>query len=131
MNRRKTHNLKVLEGTREKLSDKPQPHGLPMKPAELEGSQADIWDHLVPRLAELGLATDLDQPMLEAMCYWWGEFVFWRDQRILDPWKRMNLTASAWKQFWTIASKFGVTPADREGLRARPAAAHPTAEFLK
>lgn len=88
-----------------------------MQLIELEGEAQAAWDHLSPRLIELGLATELDSHELVAMCHWWGEYRKWCNMVTDNEYRRMVGMAAAYKQFRTIAGKFGLTPTDRVGLQ--------------
>ena len=100
----------------------PQPEGSAFDVAGLSGQALMAWEHLAPRLMGLGLATELDSHELTAMCEWWGEYRKWCDMpQDINDYRRMTGMAAAYKQFRTIAAKFGLTPTDRVGLQgARP-----------
>lgn len=87
----------------------------------LEGWAEEFWNHNVPRLVEVGLATELDSHELCAMCEWWAEYRKWQEMRgteevPINDYRRMTGMAASYKQFRTIAAKFGLTPTDRVGL---------------
>jgi phage terminase small subunit len=94
----------------------PKPDGEPYKIAELSGAALVLWDRVVPELTRMKIATALDSAELLAMCEWWGEYRMLQHNKKLEPYKRMCAMAAAYKQFRTIASRFGLTPADRAGL---------------
>ncbi len=94
----------------------PKPDGQPYKIAKLTGAALELWDQVVPELTRMKIATALDSAELFAMCKWWGEYRNLQLDTDLDSYKRMCAMAAAYKQFRTIASRFGLTPADRAGL---------------
>ena len=89
----------------------PRPEGDAKQTIELAGEALEAWSHLWPRLAKLGLATELDSHELTAMCQWWAKF---QEYYALDQVNKMTM---AYKQFRAIAAKFGLTPTDRVGLK--------------
>lgn len=95
----------------------PKPEGCAMQLVELTGEALAAWNHLSPRLIDLGLATELDSHELVAMCEWWGEYRKWFAMTGENEYRRMVGMAAAYKQFRTIAAKFGLTPTDRVGLQ--------------
>jgi len=91
------------------------PEGDAIQSAELTGEALEAWQFHWPRLTKLGLATELDSYELTAMCQWWGRYQ--EHMRLAqDDYRQHNMATSAYKQFRTIASKFGLTPVDRVGL---------------
>lgn len=52
----------------------PSSKGKPIKPRYLKGEAGKFWTTNVPRLADLGIACDVDTPALAAMCEWWAEY---------------------------------------------------------
>lgn len=104
----------------------PQPEGDAIQFVELPDEALRAWEFLVPRLIHVGLATELDSLELTAMCHWWGEYRKWCEMKDtedvkVNEYRRMVGMAAAYKQFRTIAAKFGLTPTDRVGLQgSRP-----------
>jgi phage terminase small subunit len=111
--------LKVHGGLRDdRHADRvrePQPEGDAFQVISLEGAALDAWDHLWPRLTQLGLATELDSHELCAMCEWWAKYRFHMAQG--DDYRNHNMAVASYKQFRVIAAKFGMTPTDRVGLQ--------------
>ena len=58
----------------------------------------------------------IDSAELYAMCQWWAEYRKLQLNTKLEAYKRMCAMSAAYKQFRTIASRFGLTPADRASL---------------
>jgi len=112
--------------------NEPRPDGEPYKIGELEGEALILWDRVVPELVRLKVATAIDSPELFAMCQWWAEYRGLQLDVGLETYKRMCAMAAAYKQFRTIASRFGLTPADRAGLDidANSEETNPFAAFL-
>jgi P27 family predicted phage terminase small subunit len=79
---------------------------------------AKFWDRYVPELIRLGLATRLDEPALISMCEWWAIYrTLKKEISAIKPNDRqIYAAANARKQFDSIASRFGFTPADRARL---------------
>lgn len=93
-----------------------KPDGAPYEIGELKGHARELWDKVVPELIRLKVATAIDSPQLFAMCEWWGEYRKVQTDTKMDKYNRMVAMATAYKQFATIASRFGLTPVDRASL---------------
>jgi phage terminase small subunit len=93
----------------------PQPEGDAFQVVELGDAAQEAWGHIVPRLIQLGLATELDSHELCAMCEWWAKYRFHMAQG--DDYRNHNMAVASYKQFRVIAAKFGLTPTDRVGLQ--------------
>ncbi len=125
-----TADLKLHGGIRKGRHDdrarEPQPEGDAIQFVSLDGEALRAWEFLVPRLIQVGLATELDSLELSAMCHWWGEYRNWcamkgTDEEPINEYRRMTGMAASYKQFRVIAAKFGLTPTDRVGLQgAKP-----------
>ena len=70
----------------------------------------------MPELIRMKIATAIDSAELYAMCQWWAEYRKLQLNTKLEAYKRMCAMSAAYKQFRTIASRFGLTPADRASL---------------
>lgn len=130
-----TASLKLHGGLRkDRHADRdrePQPEGDAIAVTKLSGAALDAWKHLHPRLTELGLATELDSHELVALCEWWSEYRKWSDMTDANDYRRLVGMAAAYKQFRTVASKFGLTPTDRVGLEGtRPTADDELADLI-
>lgn len=116
-----TEHLRVHGGLRSGRHDdrayEPQPEGDAVQLVPLTGEALAAWEFLRPRLMKIGLATELDSHELTAMCEWWGEYRRWCNLEGENEYRRMVGMAAAYKQFRTIAAKFGLTPTDRVGLK--------------
>ena len=105
--------------------------GAPRKPRGLKGDALNMWQSIVPQLVEAGYAKAIDSAALGEMCRWWAEY---REASKMprDDYKRLHQMAVAFKQFMTLASRFGLTPADRANLRAEAVGKDdPFAAFLR
>jgi phage terminase small subunit len=122
--------MKILEGTYRRDRDGDLDsivlgEGEPRKPDDLDGLAGEFWDAWVPHLVALGVAKEIDSLALEQMCFWWGSAKELRKilQKISkaaltkEYFRVQVLTAQADKSFNHIASRFGLTPADRARLR--------------
>ena len=98
----------------------PEAAGEPYMIGALDGHALDLWQRVVPPLAAAKIARAIDSAQLFAMCQWWAEFRGFQENTNIDGYKRACMMATAYKQFSAIASRFGLTPADREALSAIP-----------
>jgi len=91
------------------------PSGMPTKPDGLDSIASEAWDDIVPKLFEQGRATSVDALQLQGLCEWWSEYRKACDTQC-DAYRRAVLKAVAWKQFSAIATKFGMSPKDRQRM---------------
>ena len=93
-----------LKGDANDAPDKPDFKAYPVA--------GQFWDYVVPMLQDSGLAVRLDTTNLTALCEFYAMWRFAVDTRakVLDV-KR------AYEMFDSVASKFGMTPKDRQKLR--------------
>jgi phage terminase small subunit len=105
----------------------PEPEDLgsirpPVKPTDLTGPAAKIWEQLLSLLG--GVARDRDGPLLADLCRWWAELK--RVQKVLkttEPgekgYNQLLIAAGICSdKLDKIAARFGLTPADRAKLKA-------------
>ena len=127
---RKPSALKILEGTHRKDRDgaadaEPQPTGVPQKPSGLKEHASKLWDDLIPQLTALGVATSVDGPALGEMCQWFDRYIRWGEAldkmgiRAKTHYRLTVQVSMASKRFQSIASRFGLTPADRTKIMVR------------
>lgn len=128
-----------LEGHPNKaaIRENPLADGLPRKPRGLGKHASALWDKVVPELSRLGVATSVDETMLEGLCFWW------------DVWKRstealnnvddfgstngaraMNAVSRSWTEFSRVARQFGLTACSRNGITVAPQGDDELDEFL-
>jgi hypothetical protein len=105
----------LIKGRHDNREGEFKPDGDPIQLIKLEGEALAAWNHFLPRLT--GIATELDSHELVAACYWWGEFRKWCNMEDANEYRRLTGMATAYKQFRTIAAKFGLSPTDRVGLK--------------
>lgn len=106
-----------------KKDGEPQPGGVPEPPYKLVGDSRKLWESLVPRLAESGIATEVDSETLAVMCVWFGKFR--KIQKALDKMAATNKDhyrlliqmQMASNCFDKLAARFGMTPADRTRIK--------------
>lgn len=73
---------------------------------------------MVPTLIQMGVATDLDTTMLQGLSEWWADY---RATFADEPgYASLQRRAMAWKNFCTVASRFGLDPSSRTQLRVAP-----------
>jgi phage terminase small subunit len=94
----------------------PQALGAPYEIGSLTGHARELWDQIVPELVRMKVATAVDSPQLFAMCQWWSEYRTLQTEKKMEKYNRMVAMATAYKQFASIASRFGLTPVDRASL---------------
>jgi P27 family predicted phage terminase small subunit len=133
---RKPTAAKILEGTwREDRDGDPAlvvpAAGEPVCPVGLKGEALSMWERIVPRLVESGVARECDSDQLAAMCRWWARYRL-GEKRLekLQPghkreYQQTLLVAICWTNFDKIASRFGMTPSDRAKLRLDPSVKKP------
>lgn len=106
------HRLPVLDCT-----------GEPERPPGLHPDAVRVWDLVTSELVPRGAAKRIDSPLLESLCWWWAEQV--RLMRVVEAdvgdWKARRGAAEATRMVLAIGSRFGLTPVDREKLRAEVA----------
>lgn len=92
----------------------PQPVGIPEPCVPLDGEALDEWNRVVPGLVETGVAKAVDSSELTAMCKWWAKFIKYEKG---DDYREHNMAVASYKQFRTIAAKFGLSAGDRATLK--------------
>lgn len=94
----------------------------PLKPEVISASQSELWDQLSELLA--GVVSERDAPILLELCWWWSEL-----RRVQVALRAMVPGAKLYKDTLIaagicstnldrLASRFGLTPADRARLKA-------------
>ena len=120
--------LKILEGRPSRqIQNEVQPKGKPKRPRGLSTIEAKHWNYNIPKLVELGIATDLDQNALESMVRWWGLYSEAMEAR------NVNAAQKSFNAWFKIAGTFGMMPAERSKLAhiGKPADEQSTAaQFL-
>lgn len=99
----------------------PEFGGSPARPKDLSPDARKHWDLVVPALARAGVATAVDGPALEAMCEAWAEYKAAKKLKaptIREMRQRQMLKSAAYREWYGIAAKFGLTPSDRAKIEA-------------
>jgi phage terminase small subunit len=78
-----------------------------------------MWRCIVPLIEQVTDAGEIDSFQLAAMCDWWG---LYRDKRTNGTdWRDANQARAAFDTFNRLASRFGLTPLDRQALHTQQA----------
>ena len=101
-----------------------RPDGEPEKPELIADDEfaSEMWDRIVPDLSSSGVAAEIDWAELTCLCEWWSRYravtVILKQKTPEDEgyYRLQILAGAAWKNFSNIASRFGLTPADRSRL---------------
>jgi phage terminase small subunit len=101
----------------------------------LSGPARKFWDEAVPGLVEAGVVGEIDSPAIVACCEAWALFRLAVAAAAKDPCdKDARAAVVAYLAQWvTLASKLGLTPADRQRLvaAADPAGDDAVSEFAR
>ena len=128
--------LRVLEGNpgrRPLPANEPQPtRRAPPMPEHLGAEARGEWKRVAPKLAELGVLTEVDRTTLAAYCQAWDRLV--KAERelakngmvtarkdgylLVSPW--VTIANQASKEMRAYAVEFGLTPAARSRLHIKP-----------
>ncbi len=104
------------------------------KPDLPKGFASEHWERVHPLLSEMGVLRPVDRSALESLCLWWHEYRTLQETQAVDSgetYKRSISLASCFKNWSNLASRFGLTPKDREKLTiAPPEFDDPAAEFV-
>lgn len=94
--------------------------GLPVKPKGLPKLASENWDFIVPHLVGMGVAKEADTEALEEMCRLHALKARFHKE-IFHKGKdgSFNKYLNASKQWLQLASRFGMTPADRARIDIR------------
>lgn len=102
-------------------------------PDDLHETEQNLWERIIPDLEAAGMLKTVDESALRGMIEWLARYrlcVLWLKRRqvsagfdgdsdSLDEVARIqNMAEKAWKQFFTVASRFGMSPSDRNRLSA-------------
>lgn len=101
--------------------------GLPEMPPGMPEQAIKLWKAVVPQLVKAKVAVQLDSIELASMCRWWCQYNELMtmvesdapyDKETENRQARLERRAkAAWHTFDSIASRYGLTPADRARLR--------------
>jgi P27 family predicted phage terminase small subunit len=132
----KPTNLKLLHGNPGKRplnTREPKPRvEIPTPPAHLNDLAKAEWDRLAPKLAQLGLISELDRAALATYCCAYARWVE-AEQAMskTGPVIRYPNGSPGFSPYWTVSNKaveqmksilteFGLTPASRTRLNVTP-----------
>jgi phage terminase small subunit len=108
-------------------ADAPPVEGVPEMPGGLSGPARKFWDEVVPDLVEAGAAGLADTAVLIAASEVWALYrqaIAAAASNPCDPSAQGSVTT--YLKLWvTLASKLGLTPADRQRLLVERAPADP------
>jgi phage terminase small subunit len=111
----------LIKGRHDGRDGEFKPEGDPIPVVSLQGDALKAWEFLTARLTDI--ATELDSLEVVAMCEWWAEYRKWCDMEDANDYRQLVGKATAYKQFRTIAARFGLSPTDRVGLKGLGATA--------
>lgn len=114
----------------------PKFDGQPEKPPRMSKEASQHWDEIVPQLVSHGVAKKSDQSALIAMCEAWSEYraALRRRPKNTEQRKLRRIEIKSFLDDWRqLASRFGLTPADRAKLEVAPGddQTNPFEVFLK
>jgi len=103
-------------------------HKRPARPKWLVGDARKEWDRVAPKLFKEGLLTELDRVPLALYCQAYADFLEAHGLIKLPITKTKNgnivqnplvgVANNAWRRCLHLAARFGMTPADRNSVRA-------------
>ena len=105
----------------------PEALGLPQRPDWLDEAATKFWQHIVPLLVKQQCAAEIDGSQIAKLCDFWSVFLRTRDLReCADPgtpeWKRLyDACNTASNEIDKLSQRFGLTPADRAGIKIQDA----------
>jgi len=103
-------------------------HKRTARPKWLVGDARKEWDRIAPKLFKEGLLTDLDRVPLALYCQAYADFLeahrltrsplikTTNGNVVQNP--AVGLANNAWRRCLHLAGKFGMTPSDRNSVRA-------------
>lgn len=123
--RPKPATIHMREGTYQPSRHKTSPiaGGGIAKPANLGRYGSRLWDTVIDFVYQAG-GGECDTEALTGMCHWYNDYrrLQMRLKKLRPGNKEFNkliyTTATAWRQFMDVASRFGLTPADRAKLKS-------------
>ena len=129
-------NLKILQGTfrtSRENKDEPKPDiNIPTAPDFLSKDALIEWGRISSQLSKLGLLSDMDMAALALYCQAWGRIV--KYEKIVaekgELYKTTNgniqlspamwVVNKAYEQVYKFMTEFGMTPASRSKVSAKP-----------
>jgi phage terminase small subunit len=101
-------------------ADAAPPHGAPVKPSDLGEIESALWDQVVPDLTRRQLVGASETAELVSLCELWGLYrKTYALARVTPTDKEVRCAVTAyWTAFDRVASKFGLTSADKANIKA-------------
>ena len=123
-------------GKRRANPDEPKPDGIPSCPDHLDDAAKAEWNRISSELAGLGLLTSVDRAALAAYCSSWSRWLTAEEHirkhglvlkapsgyPIQSPY--LSIANTALDQLRKFLIEFGLTPASRSKVTARPKASN-------
>lgn len=113
--------------------------GEPIKPRGISGDADAHWERIVPELVRRGVAKEVNTPLLELLCFWWKRLK--RIESQIDqieesgaeaPYKLVMMAATASKQWSSLATECGLTPASKSRIQGeKQGESNPFEDYLK
>lgn len=115
----------------------------PWRPAWLKGEGRKEWERVAPKLYKEGLLTELDRVPLAMYCQAYGDYLealalstspmikTTNGNIIQNP--AVGIANQAWKRCLNTASRFGMTPGDRQNVRTveKPSEGNAKSKFFR
>jgi len=120
----KAASLRLIDGEYDasRIKNTPKANGPLRKPRGLAGQAGKVWERIVPKLIDAGVATNLDQFALESLCRWWAVYqTASKTLEKLDPTsnegvKALRASTVAFDNFRRLAEQFALTPKSRNQI---------------
>jgi phage terminase small subunit len=105
--------------------------GEPVKPDDLDKYGEQLWAGTIQELIDAGIVKKLDSLMVGELCRWYSAYRRALNTRQEKAYRRMVMAKMARNVVNAIATRFGMTPVDREKIRRAPSETDdPLAEWL-
>lgn len=95
----------------------------PIRPDKLNEYEAELWDNVISRLIDAGVATALDQASLESLIYWYS--VYKKSQHCVDKItdytsieasRALSASMKAYENYMKLSKQFGLTAQSRNAI---------------
>ena len=132
---RKPNETKILQGTfRKDRAPKNMPlptYGIPEAPSFLGDDEKKVWDLLAPMLNKMGVLASSDQLALAALCdatatwqncikFFNNNDLYYESKTALRAHPMLRIKDQSWKTMLQLLDRFGLNPAFRSKIEARP-----------
>lgn len=141
----KATTAKILAGERSDRVNRSEPRltrSVPVRPDHLDAFGEEAWDDIVPKLAELGVLTELDGHALALYCSTYsrwrtaceeirvGGVTSFTDQGSLKSNPAVSVASQCERFMTAILLEFGLTPSSRSRVKTEAAPRDALADFL-